>query len=67
LWQPQSKQSRWADLKPPLTFTPNGRFTDGGAIYWLRHIRDFTMVFSFSDARQIKMAFESICGGESLL
>ena len=73
--------SRYTGPEPTLAFTPDGRFTDGGAIYWMRHVRgstedqsdkllgsgtyaikNFTMVFSYSDGRQIKMAFESIYG-----
>jgi hypothetical protein len=73
--------SRYMGQEPTLTFTLDGRFTDNGAIYWMRHvksdtedqsdkvlgsgtyaIRNFTMIFSYSDGRQIRMAFESIYG-----
>jgi hypothetical protein len=33
---------RYKGPEPTLTFTLDGRFTDNGAIYWMRHVRGYT-------------------------
>jgi hypothetical protein len=69
--------------EPTLTFTLDGRFTDNGAIYWMRHVRgsaedqadkvlgggtyaikNYTMIFTYTDGRQIKLGFIDASGGE---
>jgi hypothetical protein len=60
---------------PAITFTPDGRFVDNGAMKVLYHeyidclnlallpgsgtysVKDFTVTFSYSDGRKIKLAF----------